>query len=345
MARSGRNGVVTLILAFLSCSLIVVAEVVAMLALLPFGLPEDSIWFTIGPEWGGALAAMGCVALLGGKRALRPKKGEVAYVFRFGWWCMVVAVGLLIFELVDYHLQGYQIVEGWPQRLAETMLLCLGIGLLEEFMFRGLLFNGLLAAMGDSHRGVVWATFICSVAFGIAHIDFSEDFTDVLSVIQALLKVVQVGGYSIMLCVMVLRTKSLYGVSLFHAVDDFLIFLPSVVLYGESTDVDYVATGDEAYYSIAFYLIVIVLYLPLVIKALRELRRGQDVWRGLFMKNSEPNDGGSSLQADERPPAPTGLPPVNEVSPPLIPEQKGGPLPDVEEWTVAPSTAANKTVL
>jgi hypothetical protein len=107
---------------------------------------------------------------------------------------------------------------------------------------------------------------------------------DGLSVIQALLKMCQTGMYSFMLCVIMLRTRRLGGVSLFHGFDDFVLVMPSIALFGEPLDTEYVVQGDDAIPTIMYYLVIIALYLPFVIKSGLELRRGQDVTRGAFME-------------------------------------------------------------
>ena len=138
--------------------------------------------------------------------------------------------------------------------------------------------------MGGTHRGVIAAVLVTSASFGLAHIDTTTDFVDLLSAVQAVLKVTQTGMYSILLCTIVLRTRKLGGVSLFHAFDDFVLLLPGLVIFGEPFDLDYVVEGESAWPAILNYLIVIALYMPFVVKSLRELHRGQDVYRGVFME-------------------------------------------------------------
>ena len=87
----------------------------------------------------------------------------------------------------------------------------------------------------------------------------------------------------------VLHTRKLAGVSLFHAVDDFVIMAPGIALYHESADIDYVSTGDDAVPTILYYLLIIGLYLPFLIKSLVVLHKEQVVWRGAFMDH----DGGA----------------------------------------------------
>ena len=125
---------------------------------------------------------------------------------------------------------------------------------------------------------------LTSFFFGCAHVDFSTDFAEPLMVAQGICKIIQTGMYSILLCVIVLRTHKLGGASLFHGFDDFILIFPSVAIFNQEMSTEYVTGGDEALSSVIFYLIIIALYLPFTVKALLELHRGQDVYRGVFLE-------------------------------------------------------------
>ncbi|MBP3893066.1 MAG: CPBP family intramembrane metalloprotease [Atopobiaceae bacterium] len=262
----------------------VVFQIIGFVLVLLLGIPEDSMWASIIPEALCAAGAVASVKLLGASSWTKLSREDVGYAFRFGWWCLAVSLGLMVYDLVYYAIDQTPVVSNWPELLCQCALLCLLIGFCEEYVFRGLILNALLALLGYNHRGVMASVFITSLAFGLAHVDLAADFADPLSAVQAVLKIVQTGMYSILLCTIVLRTHKLQGASLFHAFDDFVLLLPSMVLYGESLDIDYVVEGDSVWPTILNYLIVIALYLPFVIKSLRELHRGQDVYRGAFME-------------------------------------------------------------
>lgn len=279
-----RTGNIKLFLSIVALGVIVVAEVVSVLLVIFFDIPYESLWTDIIIDGVASLVAIGFVLLLGGKSLVSISRDDVAYTFRFGWWCLAISLVLMALELVWGFEDGTPIASDWLPRLVQTTLLCVCIGVTEEFMFRGILFNGLLAAMGSTHKGVLRAILITSVLFGLAHVDFSTDFVDGPSVVQALLKICQTGMYSFMLCVIVLRTHRLGGVSLFHGFDDYVLIVPSIALFGEPLDTEYVVQGEDALPTIMYYLVIIALYLPFVIKSGLELRRGQDVTRGAFME-------------------------------------------------------------
>lgn len=263
---------------------IVVAEVLGFILVLLFNI-SDSIMTQAIPEGFGAAAAVIGVVALGGSKMLKPSLKDVAHAFRFGWWCLAVTFALLGFDLVIYVTEGTPVNPHWLSAVFKLAVFCLFIGIFEECLFRGVVFQALLGLLGETHRGVVRAVLITSVVFGIAHVS-TDDFGNALSIVQALLKIVQTGLYSVLLCTIVLRTHKLGGVSLFHAFDDFVIVTPGIAFFNESIDIDYVVQGDEALPTIMYYLLVIALYTPFVIKSFREIEREQYVYRGAFMETA-----------------------------------------------------------
>ena len=320
-----------LVLSMLAFVAITVAEIVAFLLVLALNISDDSLWVQILPECFGAAAALACVIALGGRSLLSSSRKDIAYTFRFGWWCMAISVALAVYEQYSYVAEGTVIDPGWQTRLVECAIFCLAIGFLEELMFRGLFFNGLLSAMGDTHKGVFRAVIITSVAFGMAHVDYTTDFVDALSAVQALLKIVQTGEYSILLCVIMLQTREVVGVSLFHGLDDFVIIAPGIALYHESADIDYVSTGEDAIPVIIYYLVIIALYLPFVIKSLRVLRKSQVVWQGAFMDHEL----AAAADAPLQPVAPAEAFVPSQPGEPAVPVQSGEPAMPAEPVAAA----------
>lgn len=263
---------------------IVVAEVMGFILVMLLNI-TDSIMAQAIPEGFGAAAAVLGVVLLGGSKMLKPSLKDVAHAFRFGWWCLAVTFALLGFDLIIYISEGTAVNTHWLSAVFKLAVFCLFIGIFEEFLFRGVVFQTLLGLMGETHRGVVRAVLVTSVVFGFAHVS-TEDFGNALSVVQAVLKIVQTGLYSVLLCTIVLHTRRLGGVSLFHAVDDFVIVTPGIAFFNESIDIDYVVQGDDALPTIMYYLLVIALYIPFVIKSFREIKREQYVYRGAFMEDA-----------------------------------------------------------
>ena len=183
-------------------------------------------------------------------------------------------------------IEGASVSPNWLPNLTITLVLCLGIGIAEEFLFRGIILNGILAVSGKSHRGTMIAVAITSLLFGLVHVSLSTDFAEPLLAVQAVLKIVQTALFSICMCSIVLRTHRLGGVSLLHGLTDFLLLVPSLALAGESLTVNYVHSGEDGMMSIVVYLVIIAFYLPFAIKALRQMHRERVAYRGVFFERA-----------------------------------------------------------
>ena len=279
-----RAATVKALQALLALGAITVAEIIGVVMILLLDLPEESLMSQIIPEATGCAAAVLGFIVIGGKDWASTSKDDIVYTFRFGWMCIAISLVLMVIEIYDYASSGTALAPDAVVRFIEVAFLCLLIGFFEEFMFRGIIYQAILGIFGGTHRGVVISVMLTSFFFGCAHVDFSTDFGEPLMAAQGICKIIQTGMYSILLCVIVLRTHKLGGASLFHGFDDFILIFPSVAIFNEEMSTEYVTGGDEALSSVIFYLIIIALYLPFTVKALLELRRGQDVYRGVFLE-------------------------------------------------------------
>ena len=335
----------------LSLVFVLPAAAVGALVVRLAHIPADSLWCYIVPEMTVALFAMTCVTLIGGRRFVAPSARDIGCALRLGWWAIFVSVGFALLEGAVWFASEGELPLDWRARLAETALFCLLVGLFEEALFRGIVFQGLLAWLGGTPRGVVRAILVTSLLFGLMHVDVRLALTDWQTMVQALLKVVQTGMYSLLLCAIVLRTRRMVGVAVLHGLEDLLILLPSIVLSGEPFDTEYVTAGEDARYVIVLYLIVIVLYLPLVVVAVRELRRRRHEGFGAFVefgleRELERRSGGGSGQVPQGPaPAPSFLPapaPGQGPVPPTSPVRETPPAPDGFPQAVEPSVSQGR---
>lgn len=263
------NGNGKMAMALISLLFIFLGEIVGVVVAYIFDWDLD-----LCATLGGAVAAVVALFALGGESHLRLDGKAIAESWRFMWWIVAISAVLMVWDLYDYIAAGEQIVAGWPMRCLSSLVLCLGIGASEEGMFRGALFGGLLARMGGSRKGLWWAVAISSLAFGCAHVGLEDlDPANYLTFVQAGFKILQTGMYAVMLCAVVLKTKSLVGAMTVHAIDDWLLFVVSTGLYGEVFETVYVTPDrDEAIATIIFYAIICTLYLPTFIKSIITLR-------------------------------------------------------------------------
>lgn len=285
-AALNRKGRTVLLLSLLASAGAFVIQVLGFIAVMFLKLPEDSLATTTIIQGFSAGAGILGMLALGGASWLGTSREDLTDAFRTSR--IIVIADILIFgiSLVSIAIEGSQIAPDWPINLALTALVCLGIGIAEEAAFRGIYLNGILAVAGKSHRGTMWGVAITSLLFGLAHVDLSSDFAEPLLAAQAILKIAQTGLLSVIFCSVVMRTRRLGGVALVHGLSDFLLMAPSVVLIGENLDPQYVSTGEEGISSIILYSVIIAIYLPIAIKAIRRMRQEQVTYRGAFMERA-----------------------------------------------------------
>ena len=281
-----RKGRKVLLLSLLVTAGAFVIQVLGFIAVMILKLPEDGLATTTVIQAFSVAGGVLGMLLLGGASWLSTSREDISDAFRTSR--VIIIADILIFgiSLVSIAIEGSQIAPDWPINLALTALVCLGIGIAEEVAFRGIYLNGILAVAGKSHRGTMWGVAITSLLFGLAHVDVSADFAEPLLAAQAILKIVQTGLFSVIFCSVVMRTHRLGGVALVHGLSDFLLMAPSIVLIGEDLDPQYVSTGEEGISSIILYSVIIAIYLPIAIKAIRRMRREQVTYRGAFMERA-----------------------------------------------------------
>ena len=264
------QGAVLLALAVLAAVIAVAAQAAGFFVAGTLGLPAESVQSALVAELCGAIPAVVFMVVGGGASWAAPSGGDIRYAFRFAWFYLAVSVGITVVSLAWMALSGTSLCEGWISRLAFAVPACLAIGVFEEFTFRGLVFNGLMSVLGERGSGPLWAALVTSAFFAIAHLSLPVAESGLPGLLPSLLKMVQMFMYSVVLCAVVIHTRRLGGVSLFHALDDLILVIPGVVLLDMPMGQTLVPSGGDAV-SIVCHLVIVALYLPVFVKALRSL--------------------------------------------------------------------------
>ena len=243
----------------------------------------------LGIELECALVMMLGVAVLGGVRMLRPSAGSFAEAWHVAAPILVVSLVLCALQLYSYVATGATLSSSWAVDCVYYLVLCLGIGLYEECYVRGVLLHGLLARFGWTRRGMGVSVLLAALYFGYLHISWPElDYGNGLEVAQAALKVAQTAIYGVVLSAAIIKSGNLTGAALFHALDDYAVMVVPYALFGEQMSTDYVSSSTaEAWESIILYGILVVLYLPSLVRAIGELRRLQPPQRGGFVRTPD----------------------------------------------------------
>lgn len=301
--KLNRTGWKVLFLSLLALAGALVVQVVGYITAVLLNVPEEGLAFvTIAEAITAGTTAVAMIAL-GGATWLKPSWADVKEMFRTGWPIVAANVALLVFAGISFVTEGSTLATDWLPNLAVTTFLCLCIGISEEVMYRGVLLNAVLAVTGRSHRGTMAAIAIISLLFGLAHVSITTDFATPFLATQGVLKIIQTGLFSVIMCSVVLRTHRLGGVSIFHGLSDFLLMVPTLVMAGEQLTTNYVSAGDEGISTIVLYLVIIAFYLPMAIRALRKMHREHVTYRGVFMEHAS-----TTQQHAQLPAAPANTP-------------------------------------
>ena len=227
----------------------------------------------IAYEYAGAVAAfVGCV-MLGLHHILHKRPHDMAFSHKVYAPALYLSCALSLFELSSFVCAGEELSQEAALQSLRVLVLCLGVGFFEELLFRGIIFQGLLRAF--KHRSYAFgvAAFLCSLIFGIAHIDvLSINVMDPLQCAQAIGKIAQAGLNSYLFCAIVYCTGSVRSPSLLHAACDFILMLPSVGLFGYDDQAIYVVEGPEGVSTLILYVILSCILLVCCVRAKRLMK-------------------------------------------------------------------------
>lgn len=195
-----------------------------------------------------------------------------AQMLRLGWWPLAISYGLFCMELWGMVATGSPLAPNWMLNVCSLVALCLLTGLAEESMFRGLVLGGILNALGNRESSLRRAAILCALVFGLLHIEWWDiDYTNAFDLVQALLKTLQTGLLGFYLAAITIRTHSIVCPVLVHGASNFFLMLCAFGLMGAPIELDYVSSGEDAWATMAMYVVVIALYAPLVPQGLKLL--------------------------------------------------------------------------
>ena len=276
--RSGRK---TLLLAFIAAAIVTLVPIVPLVPVM-LALPEiDGLLFSVLQYLIEIACAIGGIVLLGGKGMLRPRREGCAYALRIGGVALAANVALSLWGLWSYIASGETVSAQWPLNLLSTLTSMLLIGISEELLFRGLIFNGLLAPLGNTRRGMYAAVALSALIFGFAHVS-AEDFASPMLVVQALVKVAQSGLWSLIPVAVLMRTGDVISAGLYHGLGNFLLSV-DMIIDTPSISIEYTSTDpSEAQGLIWLYLLITVVYLPSIYAAIRSIRAQPVPCNGAF---------------------------------------------------------------
>ncbi|WP_028263894.1 CPBP family intramembrane glutamic endopeptidase [Atopobium fossor] len=217
-----------------------------------------------------ALASVWALYLLGGKRAIAFHKEDLLYTLKHSKYLIVLACLQLLLSLTTIFSGEQAVISTWPIAMAQTFFICVFVGISEEATYRGIILGGLLARFGKTRRGFNGAILVAALIFGAAHITPGTELNAV-NIAQLVLKVIQTGILGLFFSAFAIKRTSFWGSSLIHFLWDFIL-LSGAALVKQSVEISYTSSGEEGVAIAIYYLVIIVLQIPLIISSFRTFR-------------------------------------------------------------------------
>lgn len=259
--------------------------------------PVTSLEANAALRAGLSVIAIGAMMFLAGKAAVTSYKGSFKESLNLGKYALFVASLFFIFSAIGgiavFYTNGAP--SNWVPALIATAFLCLFVGIFEEALFRGLIFNSMLIKNGATKKGIYKAMIISSIIFGFVHIFpvfISFEFLDPIVFLQSLLKTIQTGMMGFFLAAIYLKTKSLWGIAFIHGFNDLLLIvwgnlmsLPTASFLANTPLASYTSAGGEASFMLVIvYLVTILLSIPFITKSIKIVNSLDLPQHGLYEK-------------------------------------------------------------
>ena len=197
---------------------------------------------------------------------------------------LITNIVLALLQLLLVFKNG--IGEGAFGRFCATIYIAVLIGLNEELIFRGLLFQGIHTAIGKKKSAMLTSAIISSVIFGAVHVIVGLDFSNMTGFLTAFLKTLETSMFGFVLCYCCYFFKDIRGAIIFHAIFDWVV-LGATVLNDSSGDlnISYTTTDTKkGAVQIVMFMLLVLIYAPCTIKAFKAFRKAEPS-EGLFAES------------------------------------------------------------
>ena len=226
---------------------------------------------------------LGVMVCMGAKESLCTVKKGMGFTLRSSVYILIIS-GLLSMSAVVTAVVRYGIPDGFLSAEIGNLILALSVGIFEEALFRGVLLQGLLRKMGGTKNGLWGAVLLSAIIFGALHVInyILGGSYDLVGIIQTIGKSLQAGIFGLLLAAIYLKTHNFWAIAVVHMINDFVGFQVSIMQSGTPGDTSYVNAGGMGIAASVGYLLMVVLYIPVVIKSVRYIREMKVPEYGLY---------------------------------------------------------------
>ena len=188
----------------------VFCAVFAVLELVPINLIEDDVKNAWIVRIISNSAAIGAVVVLLKTLKIKP----FMRVERWHFLLPALAVALANLPLISFLNGNMSLVRDGADDIALFVVYCISVGVLEELVFRGVLFPALAGSFTQDKKGFIKAFVLSSVLFGAAHLSNLFRGAGVGATLLQVLYTILTGG---LFCFVFIQTKNILCSAGVHA--------------------------------------------------------------------------------------------------------------------------------
>lgn len=192
---------------------------------------------------------------------------KAKFIKGFLWYGLILIIAIFFQFASNYQRPEKSIMETLPM-IVYFFIVTLAIGIYEELLCRGLLFNSFENYFGDTKKGIYLSAILSSLVFGIMHL--TNLIWSPSLIISTICQVIYATFVGFLFCVIYYRSKNLISCMLLHGIFDFTTyfwFAFSDKLFQQTID------SNSVDISIGNGVLLILLSSTFVISGIFQLRK------------------------------------------------------------------------
>ncbi len=147
------------------------------------------------------------------------------------WNSIYLGLPMLAYSIITFIVNLFNQGSFSISNCINVFVLCLFVGIAEEFLCRGWLQNEFIERFSNDRNSVIKSIILSSLVFGVMHIiNLSEQ-----TVFETILQIINAVSVGVLLGSIYYKTKNIWSVIFLHAFYDFAIFLGEMNLIKDCT--------------------------------------------------------------------------------------------------------------
>ncbi|AKA69704.1 CPBP family intramembrane glutamic endopeptidase [Clostridium scatologenes] len=246
---------------FILCILITVVYLAVLKGIgwvISFSMRSHGYGLELIVEFIGVTVSLIIISLVGKKHIFKEKGVGVLRGLFIGGFLVFIGSFTIFSSVVDI-IHNKNVSQLLPiSQILMFVAAMAGVGMSEEFIFRGTILNLFIDKFGRTPKGIYAAIISSSTIFGIAHI--TNVFSGVL-IKSAFIQAIGAGVLGALLAAIYVRSKNIWVVAILHAFIDFSALISSGFFGTNSIASEINSYGYIKLFGCLIYLIPVVFLL------------------------------------------------------------------------------------